>query len=140
MQSQRRKFAILIVSFTVITFGWISIGTGAEEVPYVSIEQLRTDGKDMSQTQFRLGGYVVPGTINYSDDHLSVNFTMVQEDAELMVRFKGLPPDMFKDDAEVIIEGSMEGETFVADNLMTKCASRYEADLSEPGIEAHQEI
>ena len=47
---------------------------------------------------------------------------------------------MFKDDAEVIVEGRLQGDLFVANNLMTKCASRYEVDLTEPGIEAYMEI
>jgi cytochrome c-type biogenesis protein CcmE len=36
---------------------------------------------------------------------------------------------MFKDGSEVIVEGIYDGERFFADNLMTKCASRYEGDL-----------
>ena len=140
MQSQRRKFVILIVAFSVVTFGWITIGTGADEVPYLSIEQLLTEGHAMPQENFRLGGYVQEGSIIYADDRLSVEFTMLQEDTHLKVHYKGLTPDMFRDDAEVIVEGQLVGELFVANNLMTKCASRYEADLSDPGIEAHTEI
>ena len=140
MPNQRRKFVILIVAFTVVTFGWISIGTGAEEVPFVSIDQLLDHNNGLTQVNFRLGGYVEPGSISYSDDHLTVQFTMLQEESHLQVSYSGLTPDMFKDDAEVIIEGQLSGEIFVANNLMTKCASRYEVDLSEPGIEAPMEI
>ena len=140
MPRQRRKFVVLIVTFTIVTFGWITVGTGAEEVPFVSIEHLLNEGHTMIQENFRLGGYVEEGSIVYADDHLSVEFTMVQEESRLKVRFTGLAPDMFKDDAEVIVEGQLRGELFVADNLMTKCASRYEVDLTEPGIEAHMEI
>ena len=38
---------------------------------------------------------------------------------------------MFKDGSEVIVEGFYDGQTFYADNLMTKCASRYEGDLRQ---------
>jgi len=37
-------------------------------------------------------------------------------------------PDLFKDGAEVIVEGKYDEGLFIADNLMTKCASRYEAE------------
>lgn len=140
MPRQRRKFVVLIVAFTVVTFGWITIGTGADEVPYVSISHLLNESSSMVQNNFRLGGYVEEGSIVYADDHLTVEFIMVQEESRLKVSFTGLAPDMFKDDAEVIIEGQLHGDLFVADNLMTKCASRYEVDLTEPGIEAHMEI
>ena len=38
---------------------------------------------------------------------------------------------MFKDGSEVIVEGIFDGEVFFADNLMTKCASKYEGDLRD---------
>ena len=132
MTGKRRKFVILIVAFSVITFGWITIGTGSEEVPYVSINELKRNGDQFHQNQFRLGGYVENGSISYMDDHLIVEFTLTQEESILPIRYEGLTPDMFKDDAEVIVVGRMEEDIFVADQLMTKCASRYEVDVMAP--------
>ena len=140
MPGQRRKFVILIVAFSIITFGWITIGTSSEEVPYVSIGELKSNGEQYHQNQFRLGGYVENGSISYMDDHLSVNFTLTQEEANLPIRYEGLTPDMFKDDAEVIVVGRMEEDVFVADQLMTKCASRYEVDVMTPDSPNHPEI
>jgi len=140
MPGQRRKFVILIVAFSVITFGWITIGTSSEEVPYVSINDLKNNGDNYHQTQFRLGGYVELGSITYKDDHLSVEFMLVQEESQLPIQYTGLTPDMFKDDAEVIVVGRMENDVFIADQLMTKCASRYEVDVTEPHSPLRPEI
>lgn len=140
MQNQRTKFVVLIVVAAVVTMGWIVIGTGPEEVPYVSIEELHDGEGQWVQTRFRLGGLVEEGSISYSDDRLNVDFIITQDQDQLPVRYRGLTPDMFSEGAEVIIEGQLEGEVFIADNLMTKCASRYEVDLTEPGIQAHMEI
>ena len=38
---------------------------------------------------------------------------------------------MFKDKAEVIVEGNYVDGIFIADQLQTKCASRYEGELKE---------
>ena len=39
---------------------------------------------------------------------------------------------MFKDGADVIVEGTYtQAGVFEADNLMAKCASRYEADVTD---------
>ena len=140
MPGQRKKFIILIVAFTVVTFGWITIGTGSEEVPYVSIAQLVETDSDWKQTRFRLGGYVHEGSIVYSNARRTVEFMLVQEDDRLPVRFEGLTPDMFKDNAEVIVLGQLDGGVFVADNLMTKCASRYEVEITEPEHGLDQKI
>ena len=136
MKSQRRKFAILIVSLALIVLGWITIGTGAEEVPYVSITELQAFGGAGTHDRFRLGGLVAHGSIAYSPDRLTVDFLMDQGEKHLPVRFNGLAPDLFKDGAEVIIEGQYIDGVLLADNLMTKCASRYEVDLTAAGGEA----
>lgn len=140
MQNQRKKFVVLIMVVTVITVGWIVIGTGPEEVPYVSIMELRSTEGQWKQTRFRLGGLVEDGSISYSGDRLNVNFIIKQDQAQLPVRYRGLTPDMFAEGAEVIIEGKLEGEVFMADNLMTKCASRYEAEIIDPQANPHEEI
>lgn len=130
MKSRRPKFAILIAAAALIVFGWLTIGTEEEEVPYVSIAELQEHQDTWKQQRFRLGGLVEAGSIVYSADRLSVDFVMVQGDKGLPVHYSGLTPDLFKDDAEVIIEGEYRNGVLLADNLMTKCASRYEIELS----------
>jgi cytochrome c-type biogenesis protein CcmE len=132
MDNQRVKFSALIIAVAVITIGWITVGTGTEEVPYVTIEELVQKQGSWTQDRFRMGGLVEAGSIVYSEDNLRVDFVMQQDESRLHVAYKGLPPDMFADDAEIIIEGEYNDGIFAADNLMTKCASRYEEDLTEP--------
>ena len=42
-------------------------------------------------------------------------------------------PDLFKDGAEVVVEGTLsgsgDGAVFVADNVMAKCPSKFEAEV-----------
>lgn len=140
MKSQRLKFVILIVVVAAITFGWIVVGTGDEEVPYVSISELRDKEGTWKQKRFRLGGLVEIGSIAYSPDRLSVDFIMSQGEEQLKVHYTGLTPDMFKDEAEVIIEGEYTDGVFLADNLITKCASRYEVELSETTSDTKQGV
>ena len=56
---------------------------------------------------------------------------MNQGDKSISVNFNGTRPDLFKDKAEVIVEGNYVDGTFIADQLQTKCASRYEGELKE---------
>lgn len=132
MDNQRVKFSALIIAVAVITIGWITVGTGTEEVPYVTIDELVQKQGSWTQDRFRMGGLVEAGSIVYSEDNLRVDFVMQQDDSRLHVAYRGLPPDMFTDEAEIIIEGEYNDGIFTADNLMTKCASRYEEDLTDP--------
>ncbi len=138
MDNQRVKFSALIIAVAIIAIGWITVGTGTEEVPYVSIDELVGKQGDWTQDRFRMGGLVEEGSIVYSENNLRVDFVLNQDASRLRVSYKGLPPDMFTDGAEVIIEGEYKDELFAADNLMTKCASRYEEDITAPENQPHE--
>ena len=36
-------------------------------------------------------------------------------------------PDTFKDGAEVVVKGTLDGQTFVSTEVMAKCPSKYQA-------------
>ncbi|MFQ5514130.1 MAG: cytochrome c maturation protein CcmE [Myxococcota bacterium] len=85
----------------------------------------------------RVHGFVVSGSIHKDLAAGHVDFR-IRDDAdpghELEVRLLGLDiPDLFKDGAEVVVEGRFEEGRFLADRVMAKCPSKYEA---RPGEEA----
>ena len=125
----KKKFIIIIISLSILTIGWISLDFKTAAVPYVSIEDLTCNYNSFSQKRFRIGGSVENGSINFSDDKLTVSFTLTQGNYSLAVKHTSAAiPDLFGDGAEVIIEGNYKNNLFVAENLMTKCASRYEEE------------
>ncbi|MFQ6605755.1 MAG: cytochrome c maturation protein CcmE [Fidelibacterota bacterium] len=130
---QKSKFVVVIVGLVGLTAFWIywvstSSPTGqAALVKFLSIEELQAD---TNHGRVKLGGYVEEGSIVINpDDLLEASFVLEQDNATIPVRYRGIRPDLFKDGAEVIVEGSLDGNVFVAENLQTKCASRYEGDL-----------
>ena len=63
------------------------------------------------------------------DDDSQFDVILKEGESELSVRYTKTRPDLFKDGAEVIVSGQLMNGTFYADELQTKCASRYEGDL-----------
>ena len=125
----KKKFIIILISLFILTIGWITLDFKAATVPYVSIEDLTCNYDSFDQKRFRLGGIVKNNSINYSDDKLTVDFILTQGEYSLSVEHTSAAiPDLFGNDAEVIVEGSYNSNVFIADNLMTKCASRYEEE------------
>jgi cytochrome c-type biogenesis protein CcmE len=50
------------------------------------------------------------------------------------VRYEGVVPDTFKDDAEVIVTGTLGSDgVFQASDLLAKCPSKYEAEMKSKG-------
>ncbi len=125
-----KKFAAVIISVALLMMVWVGLGFEGNELPYITIQDLTAKKMNKPGKRFRLGGNVKEGSIARSAaDPLALTFVLLQEEEQLPVSYHKIVPDMFKDGSEVIVEGIYDGERFFADNLMTKCASRYEGDL-----------
>jgi cytochrome c-type biogenesis protein CcmE len=77
-------------------------------------------------------GFVLEGSIAKDLPAGHVDFA-IRDDrgTTLPVRLAGIElPDLFRDGAEVVVEGRLEGERFVAQQVLAKCPSKYEAQAS----------
>jgi len=127
-----KKFSVVIGAIVVILMIWVVMGFEGNELPYVTIVELKDVTSQRPAKRFRLGGNVEEGSILRSEsDLLDLTFVLEQDTETLPVRYHKIVPDMFSEGAEVIVEGYYVNGEFKADNLMTKCASRYEGDLRE---------
>jgi cytochrome c-type biogenesis protein CcmE len=82
----------------------------------------------------RVHGFVVAGSIDRDLGAGHVDFKVADKAAShtLPVRYLGIDtPDMFKDGAEVVVEGRYESGVFLAERVMAKCPSKYEAKTGE---------
>ncbi|MEE8335156.1 MAG: cytochrome c maturation protein CcmE [Candidatus Neomarinimicrobiota bacterium] len=128
------KFKIMLIGVVLVVAGWIGwVSSNPENdkamVAFVSVSELLEEG---IQDRTKLGGIVKPGSIIISESNLlDCSFILEEGDTELPVKYHRTRPDLFKDGAEVIVSGVYTEGVFVADDLQTKCASRYEGDLRD---------
>ena len=130
--------AILVV-ILLGWFGWSQVEEGAL-VYYTNLEELRASGEKESGA--RVHGFVVAGSIERDVSAKVVRFRVrstpegTAESGEdfLPVVYSSLEtPDLFKDGAEVVVEGKLVGSgrgTFEATHIMAKCPSKFEAEGS----------
>jgi len=130
-----KKVFISVIALSVLAFAWIGwVSTNPNEsnpgmVRFLSLDEIHTVD---SSERVRLGGLVDVGSIDISkSNQLECTFKLKQGETLVPVQFTGTRPDLFKDEAEVIVEGNYINGLFVADQLQTKCASRYEGDLRD---------
>ena len=98
---------------------------------FVTVGELTDQGVNYPNAEFKVKGNVVKGSIvRDSEDFLKLNFSIEDKDKKnaLKVRYKGITPDMFKDDGQVVVEGVMKNGVFHANTLLTSCPSKYEAE------------
>ena len=126
-------FSLIVGVLAVVLFwiGWVSMNPSDKKAMarFVSVESL-VNNEILTRT--KLGGIVKEGSIEISkSNQLDCFFVLKEGSAELAVNYSKTRPDLFKDGAEVIVTGEYRDGIFVADELQTKCASRYEGDLRE---------
>ena len=124
-------FSLIIGVLLVVVFwiGWVSTNPADKKAmaQFISVESLVNN--NLSQ-RLKLGGIVKDGSFSISEtNQLECSFVLKEGDAELYVNYSKTRPDLFKDGAEVIVTGEYVDGMFYADELQTKCASRYEGDL-----------
>lgn len=74
----------------------------------------------------RLGGMVADKSIVRAPDGLTIHFRVTDGERAVPVRFKGIVPDLFKENSGVVAEGAFDaGGTFIADTILAKHDERY---------------
>jgi cytochrome c-type biogenesis protein CcmE len=95
---------------------------------YTPGEVLRGDaGAQVSsgETVFRLGGMVSADSFKRAEGSMEAHFRVTDGDAELPVRYTGILPDLFREKQAVVATGRMQGDTFVAEQVLAKHDETY---------------
>jgi cytochrome c-type biogenesis protein CcmE len=122
----------LVVAF--LAFG----GIGESLVYYWSPSELAEAGAKARGATVRLGGLVVPGSIEREADGLTLHFTVTDGRQSVPVTAHALPPAMFREGIGVVVEGTLAADgTFTTQRLMVKHDNEYRApgEGDEPDME-----
>jgi len=126
------------------TIGWLAYtGYGSSKSYFVKVPELLSMGDQAYTRNFRVDGFVVPGSIEHNGPH--VDFVINEFESHMpnaasgrtiKVSYKGSepPPDTFKDDSEAVAAGTYGHDgVFHATTLQAKCASKYAP--AQPGAQ-----
>ena len=76
--------------------------------------------------EIRAGGMVKKGSVLKQEDSLQVTFEITDFEANLTVLYKGILPDLFSEDAGVVVKGSLNEEgVFIAYEVLAKHDENY---------------
>ena len=131
MASQRKRLRFVIGGLLILgalvylVYG----GMQGTMVYYFTVSELKAKTADASlyEKGIRVSGKVMDNSIERNDKSREHTFKIVEGATALPVQYSGTLPDMFKEGADVIVEGkyTLEG-TFMATTLLTSCPSKYE--------------
>ncbi|HUV74323.1 MAG TPA: cytochrome c maturation protein CcmE [Anaerolineae bacterium] len=109
----------------LLVMGWLVLSNIQEaSAQYLTVEELLAQGS--SDRMVRVSGLVVGETIEWDPQQLILRFEIADDGGSLLVLYKGVRPDMFRDGAQAVIEGKYSsGGVFEASTLLLKCPSKY---------------
>jgi len=131
-----------LVAGLLAWYGYTNLGDTSFTY-YQTLEEFEAAGPTPGDGGLRVHGYVSIASIERDVAGKQVRFLVQNDpphaapsaassDARLEVVYRSLEtPDLFKDGAEVVVEGRLRGRgqdaVFVADNVMAKCPSKFQA-------------
>ena len=116
------------VTVLVLAFGGLLWSTLSEGTQYFKdVNEVMADRAQWEAKSLRLHGYVVPGSILQKPDTLEYRFKVQNNGSIINASYKGIVPDTFKDEAEVVLSGRLTPTGFITDKngVTAKCPSKY---------------
>ncbi len=119
----------------VLAFGGLLYSTLREGTEYYKhVEEVVPHAQEWQGKRLQLHGYIVPGSIFRKKDTLEYRFQVQSKGFVVNAAYTGIVPDTFKDEAEVVLKGTLTpagGFDVQPNGVMAKCPSKYQPKSAE---------
>jgi cytochrome c-type biogenesis protein CcmE len=114
---------VLALAFGGLLYSTLSEGTEY----YKHVDEVMGNPQAWEGKHLQLHGFVVPKSIMRKRDSLEYRFDVETNGKVVRAWYTGIVPDTFKDEAEVVLKGTLASEGFQVqpDGVMAKCPSKY---------------
>ncbi|AOZ68510.1 cytochrome c biogenesis protein CcmE [Rhodobacter xanthinilyticus] len=122
---KKRRIQVLAVAAVALALSTAMIGYAMRDgINFFRAPSQLSENPPKPGEVFRLGGLVEKGSIKRGAGE-TVTFAVTDGGATVPVRFTGVLPDLFGENQGMIGTGSMEGDTFVAKEILAKHDESY---------------
>ena len=116
-----------------LAFGGLLYSTLGESAQYYKhVDELMAQPADWYGKPLQVHGFA--RDVRRKRDSLEYRFEMYNNGSVVSASYTGIVPDTFKDEAEVVLKGSLgpNGFQVTKDGVVAKCPSKYEAAAPGP--------
>ena len=128
-----RSFVKTVIAVVVIggALGYLALNAVKSSYAYyISVDKFAERRQEAKTSVFRVAGIVEKGSVVRELEKTQLRFNLAGKEVSVPVSYQGVMPDNFTEDREVVVEGRLDNEgVFQAQKLMTKCESKYKANL-----------
>lgn len=148
MPLKKIKFIAGFAVIAICLFYLVVSSSQKMSMYYFTVTELEARETEFVDKRIKLAGKVVPGSIQHIEGNRVLEFQIWEPlegrdktfSDKRTIQYKGIVPDTFKDEADVVLEGiTLSSGTFQAETLLAKCPSKYEGQSYEDIKKAHNE-
>lgn len=142
MKPRQKRIALIVVGLVVLGIAATLVlnALNSNIALYISPTDVAA-GKAPQGKAFRIGGMVKEGSVKREADGVTVNFIVTDTEKDLLVAYKGILPDLFKEGKGVVAQGKLAdgGTRFVASEVLAKHDENYMPPEAAKAVgDAHQ--
>jgi cytochrome c-type biogenesis protein CcmE len=119
-----RLYKILILAAVLVVAGYLIFQASTSVMnPYLSVSEVKQHPDRYVGKDIQLIGNV-SGLLSKDSEDLS--FTLIDDSASLQVSYRGPIPQNFMEGIRIVVIGRVNPDgSFVAEQILTKCPSKY---------------
>ncbi len=141
MKRRRVKYLIGGVIVLGALFGLIYSGVRQSVVYFYTPSEVLKDQGRVEGKSLRIGGMVENGSIHWDPQTLLLTFKLTDGQGTVRVQHKGTAPDLFREGAGAVVEGSWMPEGyFRASTIMAKHSEEYKPPTHPETLAAKKEL
>ena len=124
--TRKRRLIIVGLVLAAASVAGVMVAVALQEnLTYLHSPSEVLEGKVPTASAFKLGGVVEEGSVKRVDGTLEVRFEVTDRVSKYPVVFSGILPDLFREGQSVIARGKLDGDRFVADQVLAKHDETY---------------
>lgn len=127
MKAKHQRLTLALLALVAIVgAGLLAMSALKEQAAYFYTPSDAARGSVEPGRAVRLGGMVAVNSIVRDADGVTTRFVVTDGARTVPVTFKGITPDLFRENSGVVAEGHfVKAGGFVADNILAKHDERY---------------
>lgn len=124
MKPKYKRLKSILISIASVAIGlWLILSSFNENIIFF-FSPTELKNKQIINQIVRVGGLVSNGSIIRLDGSVT-EFIITDNQEELKIRFTGILPNLFRDNQGVVAKGKLEGDIFIASELLAKHDENY---------------
>jgi cytochrome c-type biogenesis protein CcmE len=132
MKNKAMKIGLTSVVLLLAFGGLMYSSLGEATEYYKHVDEVMAQPDNWYGKKLQIHGFVVPKSHMRKPNTLEHRFQVESNGQVVTATYTGVVPDTFKDEAEVVLKGTLSPTGFAVqkDGVMAKCPSKYEPKTS----------